>query len=30
MAGKAKAYVYPGNPDSTGRLEIYRENWDLL
>ena len=30
MTGRVKAYVYPGNPDSAGRLEIYRENWDLL
>ena len=30
MTGRIKAYVYPGNPDSIGRLEIYRENWDLL
>ena len=30
MAGRVKAYVYPGNPDSEGRLEVYRENWDLL
>ena len=30
MTGRVKAYVYPGNPDSIGRLEIYRENWDLL
>ena len=30
MAGRVKAYVYPGNPDSIGRLEVYRENWDLL
>ena len=30
MNGRMKAYVYPGNPDSIGRLEIYRENWDLL
>jgi len=30
MAGRVKAYVYPGNPASIGRLEIYRENWDLL
>ena len=25
-----KCSVYPANPDSIGRLEIYRENWDLL
>ena len=30
MTGRVKAYVYPGNPDSIGRLEVYRENWDLL
>ena len=30
MTGRVKAYVYPGNPDSVGRLEIYRESWDLL
>ena len=30
MAGRVKAYVYPGNPNSIGRLEVYRENWDLL
>ena len=30
MAGRVKAYVYPGHPDSTGRVEVYRENWDLL
>ena len=30
MNGRVKAYVYPGNTDSIGRLEVYRENWDLL
>ncbi len=30
MTGRVKAYAYPGNPDSIGRLEVYRENWDLL
>lgn len=30
MAGRVKAYVYPDNPNSEGRLEVYRENWDLL
>jgi hypothetical protein len=30
MAGRVKAYVYPDNPDFMGRLETYRENWDLL
>jgi hypothetical protein len=25
-----KCSVYPGNPDSAARLEIYRENWDFL
>ncbi len=28
--GLTKCSVYPGNPDSAARLEIYRENWDLL
>ena len=28
--GLTKCSVYPANPDSIGRLEIYRENWDLL
>jgi hypothetical protein len=28
--GLTKSSVYPTNPDSVGRLEIYRENWDLL
>ena len=30
MTGRVKAYVYPGNPDSIGRLEIYREAWGVL
>ena len=30
MSGRVKAYVHPGNSDSIGRLEVYRENWDLL
>ena len=25
-----KCSVYPANPDSAARLEVYRENWDLL
>ena len=30
MNGRIKTYVHPGNPDSAGLLEIYRENWGLL
>ena len=30
ISGLLKCSVYPINPDSAGRLEIYRENWDLL
>ena len=28
--GLTKCSVYPENPGSAARLEIYRENWDLL
>ena len=30
VGGLTKCSVYPANPDSIGRLEIYRENWGLL
>ena len=30
MNGRVKAYVYPGNTESAGLLERYRENWGLL
>ena len=30
MTGRVKAYVYPGNTESAGLLERYRENWGLL
>ena len=30
MNGRVKACVYPGNPNSAGLLEIYREAWGVL
>ena len=30
MDGRIKAYVYPNNSESVGRLERYKENWLLL
>ena len=30
LDGRVKAYVYPLNSESTGQLEVYRENWNLL